>query len=77
MGPCCRGVAAAAAHDLVDPPGVRTQLGVNARRRRFMAAVGEPQDALQLAVAHQHAAVFILEAEGGATGRDDDMRSAM
>lgn len=59
-GPCCRCVAVAG-HDLVDPPGVRAQFGVNGRHRWVLTAVGIPQDTLQLTVTHQHAAVLILE----------------
>lgn len=61
-----------AAHDLADPPRVRTDFGVNGRRRRVVAAGPEPQEALQLAVAHQHGAVIALEEEkerGGGEGK--------
>lgn len=71
----CRCVAVAG-HDLVDPPGVRTQFGVNGGHGRVAAAVGIPQDTLQLTVAHQHAAVLILEAER-VRGRHEGLRSAM
>lgn len=58
-----------AVHHIADPVVVHAQLGVDGGVSWVSAAVIEPLHALQLAIAHHHAATTTLERERGENRR--------